>query len=62
MDDDDYEDEIWFWTGSAECADGQDEKPRLRSVSPAAHRAFQIGRQSAPKPRPRVGFHRPPVR
>lgn len=50
--DDWYEDEaIWFNVGSAEALN--DSGDRLRSVSPAAHRAMNARRS------PAIGFHRP---
>lgn len=64
MDDDDWS--IWFGVGSAETLQEID-RPRLRSVSPAAHRTFLIDRDRAAhrarmRGRPPIGFHRPPVR
>jgi hypothetical protein len=64
MNDDEWWDDdepIWFIVGSGE---GQDvpETPRFKSVSPAAHRAFEIGKRMQERPRRPVGFHRPPVR
>lgn len=66
MEDWEYEDFIWFGVGSAETLQEID-RPRFRSVSPAAHRTFLIDRGRAAhrermKARPAIGFHRPPVR
>lgn len=57
-DDDDYDDECpWFTTGSGHGLD-LPEVTRLRSsVSPAAHRAIQIGRVL--DERGPLGFHKP---
>lgn len=61
MDDDDwYEDAPpWFDVGSGHGLD-LPETPRFKSVSPAAHKAIQIGK--AMKERGPLGFHKPPVR
>lgn len=60
-DDDDWI--IWFGMGSAETLQ-EVETPRFRSVSPAAHRTYQIDRDRAAhrdrmQGRERIGFHRP---
>lgn len=63
MDEDDWDDEApWLSVGVAETLQVPD-APRFRSVSPAAHRAIQIGlaMKSASSRRP-IGFHRPLVR
>ena len=60
MDDDDWEDELpWFDVGSGHGLD-LPETPRFRSVSPAAHKAIQIGKVMSE--RGPLGFHKPPVR
>lgn len=63
MDDDDDDWIIWFGVGCAETLQ-EDEAPRFRSVSPAAHRTFEIDRArrravEAAKGKARIGFHRP---
>jgi hypothetical protein len=63
---DDWDDDdwiIWFGVGSAEPLQ-EVETPRFRSVSPAAHRCFQIDRDRAEhrarmSGRAPIGFHRP---
>lgn len=63
MDDDDWDDEYlpWFDVGSGHGLD-LPETPRFKSVSPAAHKAIQIGLQQRASERGPLGFHRPPVR
>lgn len=63
MDDDDwYEDDLpWFDVGSGHGLD-LPETPRFKSVSPAAHKAIQIGKAARESERGPLGFHRPPVR
>lgn len=64
MDDEEeyYDDETWLQVGSAECGP-QAERPRFRSVSPAAHRAMLVGRQPRAQQSIPVGFRIPsPVR
>ena len=63
MDDDDWEDDYppWFDVGSGHGLD-LPETPRFKSVSPAAHKAIQIGRQMRDSERGPLGFHKPPVR
>jgi hypothetical protein len=64
---DDWDDEDWppwFEAGTCYELSGQEEPPRFKSVSPAAHRAFQIGkamkaREVAESQRGPLGFHRP---
>jgi hypothetical protein len=65
MDDWDDEDWLpWFEVGSSCELSGQEEPPRFRSVSPAAHRAFQIGKaikaqEDAASQCVPIGLHRP---
>ena len=61
MNDDDewYDEEPPLTVGSGHGLD-LPETPRFKSVSPAAHKAMQIGRHM--QDRGPLGFHRPPVR
>lgn len=66
MTDDDFDEywPAWLDVGTSYELSGREEPPRFRSVSPAAHRALQIGkamqaREAAEAGRGPLGFHRP---